>query len=385
MSVKSALRFVFVLALVVGVFLSLISYASSMAIGFWAFFLDQKGIEVGARVMYGIPVYFFLFLVWELPFELRVDAVFAALLAVYVVAFAGAFLVGKRFDRAVRESFTKPLKGSFRNWLFSMPVVTSMLLIAIIALTLLQESRGIETGSLGDTDPYLLFFSVSYAPVVEELGFRIIPLGTFLILHALLFDRRRLAGFTAGKVLQTFLLAFLLPDRFRRNLGLNTIEKVGFRKSIRASDWIIVLLTAFSFGLAHFIAGGGWGPGKISQTFVAGMVLGPLFLLYGAPAPILTHWMFNFYLSSYTFAPESWFLLPILTILTVGTIGWLGALGQAIRIAWRRLRRSEPKTSTLGMSTTYCGQCGNSYSDNALFCTECGAPRRPINPMILKS
>lgn len=378
MSARSILRFIFVLALLIGISLSLASYATSMAIGTRAFFMDEEGIEIGRRVAMGIPVYYFLFLVWEVPFGLRVDAIFAAILLIYTVAFAGAFLIGKRFDRAVRDSFKQPLAGSFRNWLFSMPVVTSMLFITIVLLTLLQESQGLETGSIEVEDPYLFFFNVSYAPIVEELGFRIVPLGTFLILHALIFNRPRFANLSGTQILSTLASAYLLPDRFRRNLGLNTVERVGFRRSIRASDWIIILLTAFSFGLAHYISGGGWGLGKISQTFVSGMVLGPIFLLYGAPAPILTHWMFNFYLSSYTLAPESWFILPLLSILITGAVGWLGAIGQAGRIVWRRVRGT-PRTRGFELaSAAYCSQCGAQFDNGAAFCTNCGARRTVI-------
>ena len=348
-----------------------------MAIGAWAFFGNKNGIQASSRTVYDIYLYYFLFLHLEIPFEVRVDLLFAVLLAIYIAAFGGSFLIGKRFDRAVRESFKRPLAETFRNWLFAMPTVTSMLLFSIIGLALFQESQGIQTGSLNYSNPYLFFVDLSYASVVEEIGSRIIPLGTFLVIHALIFNRNRFAGMTRGQMARTVLFGFLLPDHFRRNLGLNTVNKVGFRRSIGRGDWFIVLLTALSFGLAHYFGGAGWGVGKISLEFLTGMVMGPIFLLYGAPATILIHWMFNSYTSSYYLlgAPEMLIVLPVLAILITGVTGWIGLFGKGILGLWLRIRPTRVTTMLRNVPAAYCGQCGQQFVDNALYCRQCGAAR----------
>jgi hypothetical protein len=156
------------------------------------------------------------------------------------------------------------------------------------------------------------------------------------------------------------------------------VEDVGFRKSMRLGDWIIILLTSFSFGLAHYI--GGWDIGKISQTFVAGMVLGPLFMIYGAPANILTHWMFNFYLSSYGFGPEYLWILPTLAIFITGIAGWIGAFGYGLRRVFVRARKSTSETTVPGRLASHCGQCGAPFDAQAAFCAQCGSPRGRVTP-----
>ncbi len=346
-----------------------------MAVGAWAFFVNEEGVRIGAMLLRGVPLFYFLFLTWDIPLQVRADFVFAVLLLIYGTAFAGAFLIGKRLDHAILESFKHPLAGSFRNWLFTMPVITSMLFIGLVALASFQESQGIQTGSPNISDRYIFFFDVAYAPVVEELGFRIIPLGTFLILRTLLFSRTRFGNLTGGQIVVTLLLAFLLPDRYRRNLGLSTVEKSGFRKSLHASDWAIILLTAFSFGLAHYFGGIGWDVGKISLTFISGLVFGPLFMLYGAPATILAHWMFNFYLTSYALAPSSFILLPVLSILITGSVGWVGAFAKAVIALRRRIQQPENSFKSMMAQASYCVQCGTPFVSGSAYCVHCGAPR----------
>jgi hypothetical protein len=49
------------------------------------------------------------------------------------------------------------------------------------------------------------------------------------------------------------------------------------------------------FGLAHFLSGGGWEIGKVTTAFLAGFVFAIVYVAYGAYAPILLHWFFNYH------------------------------------------------------------------------------------------
>src|SRR2546428_708748 len=72
------------------------------------------------------------------------------------------------------------------DWLVVMPLLSSSLLIVTVLLSILLNSSGVSVGSLPATTPEELFASVAYAPVAEEVGFRITPIGLLIVIRTLL-------------------------------------------------------------------------------------------------------------------------------------------------------------------------------------------------------
>jgi membrane protease YdiL (CAAX protease family) len=78
-------------------------------------------------------------------------------------------------------------------------------------------------------------------------------------------------------------------------MGYRNVQANGFPRGISPVEWVLILLTAAIFGLAHFLAGSGWEAGKVTTAFLAGLVFAIMYVAYGAYASILLHWFFNYY------------------------------------------------------------------------------------------
>jgi hypothetical protein len=208
-----------------------------------------------------------------------------------------------------------------------------MLLTAVLVIINLQSSGGLPTQPPPDFQqepPFIQFFQVSYAVLLEEIGFRISPIGLFLIvrmLEARFQNQITLSGWERLKLLFT---ALIYPDKAKKTVGLKTVSDFGIRKGISRGEWIMIFLTALAWGAAHFLVGG-WTVGKFTSVFVDGLVFGLTYMAYGAYAPILLHWFFNYYLSvlDYDFALKYYpYLLPmnslaVLLMFAIGTVGWI--------------------------------------------------------------
>jgi hypothetical protein len=184
-----------------------------------------------------------------------------------------------------------------------MPIIASALYVAVISIIGLQELTNVPTGALPtpqtDTEVFDLYLSLSYAPVIEEIGFRIIPIGTFLLVYLLLiksFESR--ITMSSWQRFKLFVFSFLYPDGAKNLIGEKTVALNSFN-GISKREWIMILITSIIFGLAHILSGIGWEIGKVTSTFVQGFVFAIVYLAYGFQAPILMHWFFNYY--SYTY------------------------------------------------------------------------------------
>jgi len=213
-----------------------------------------------------------------------------------------------------------------------MPIITSMLFIAVLAIISLQSFVGVPTVPAPEAEklpPVILFFIINYDVLIEEIGFRLIPIGFFLII--LIFEARVLNGIMlSGKEqLKLSFTTLVYPDKAKRTVGLKTVSDFGIRGGISQGEWIMIFLTSVAWGLVHFMVGG-WTVGKFTSVFVDGLVFGLAYLVYGLYAPILLHWFFNYYSEvlfniSLEYYP---YLFPIsalaaLLILAIGIVGWI--------------------------------------------------------------
>ena len=186
-----------------------------------------------------------------------------------------------------------------------MAVVASMLLSAFVLITALQNVVGIETGAPSlPENRFEVYLNLAYAPLTEEISFRISPLGLFLVVYLFRAGGNAVAAMSLWQRVKLFFAAFLYPDKAKRMVGFRTVASNGFREGVSLGEWVMVLVTAVIFGLTHFVVGIGWGPGKITTAFMNGFVFGLVYLAYGFQAPILLHWFLNYYFYTYTLAAE---------------------------------------------------------------------------------
>jgi len=394
---RTELRVLLAAPLIVFVLLLISSYFLSMPFGAALFFFTPEGSAFSKLSLppTEFPMLLFMIFGFYIPVTASYGLAFLVLLGVYVVCFAVAWISRESLHDVVRKGFSRPFTKLFNNNLFAMPIIASMLFTAVIAIHFVQESQGIPTGSLPETDPYHLFFQLTSSPVLEEISFRISTIGIFLVVYLFLVGSKKLATLSGEQALKVALLIPLYPDKAKKLLGVKTVSEFGI-KGISRGEWIMVIIASLAFGLAHYIFG--WGPGKITTATLDGFAFGLAYLFYGIQAPILLHWFFNYYWYGFSLAldvyPNSFSLILIIFIveivtLIVGVLGWsifAGLLGVRVygRVKSWWYRRWQKTVPSLSPSTQlppptpsspiirFCRGCGRVLSEDMTFCPYCG-------------
>lgn len=322
-----------VLALTVVVLLLVASYLLAMLLGPALFFLTPAGLEFSLGEIQP-PMLLFLFFGFYFPFALNSGQFFLLLWGVFVLCFIAAWRLRESFHQVVSKAFSRPFSKLFNNWLFAMPIVASMLLVAVFSIIGLQDLFGVPTGAIPtpgtDAERFDLYLSLSNASIIEEVGFRITPIGTFLFASLLLIQSgRSTVRVSFGQRFKLFLASFLYPDKAKRMAGVKNVAVNGIRDGISRGEWTMLFFSSLVFGAAHLVSGIGWEAGKITSTFLQGFVFGVVYLTYGVQAPILLHWFFNYYfytydLSTLYYAHMSGIPEWIETITL--TLGWFGLI-----------------------------------------------------------
>jgi len=335
----------------VGVVLFLIaSYFLALLLGPALFFSTSEGVEFSGRLLIALRLQLFGVLDLYVPVQPTLGSLFLFLWIVFVICFVVSWRWRESFHHVVGRAFSRSAGSLFDNWLFTMAVVASALFAAFVLITAFQDVVGVETGvpSLPE-NRFETYLTLSYATLIEEISFRISPIGLFLVAYLFLAKGNTVATMSLWQRVRLFFAAFLYPEEAKRMVGLKTVAANGFRRGLSLGEWVMVLVTAMVFGLMHFVAGVGWGSGKITTAFMNGFVFGLVYLAYGFQAPILLHWFLNYYFYTYSLAAE--FYPSVFSVLDL--LDWVNLfLGLFVLLAFailalRRLTRSVPETKPL--------------------------------------
>ena len=294
-----------------------------------------------------LPIYVFLLII---PPILPANGfvVVAACMMIFALCFWAAAKDRGGFLKSLAELTRKTTPTTTPNWLVVMPLISSFLLILTLILSISLNTAGVPVGGLPTTTPADLFASITFAPVAEEIGFRITAIGVLVAIRTLLplHRGRGLANAGVATVTKRILIALISPDRAKEAAGLPSIGTRGWR-GIHWIEWTLLFVSSAWFGLAHSFSGSGWGPGKALTAGLTGLALGVVYLWYGAYADILLHWFFNFY----TFTVFGSLLGGSLSN-TLATLSLLAALllavaGLVYGIRWLRPERPTPLQSPI--------------------------------------
>jgi hypothetical protein len=292
------------------------------------FYFTAEGAAISTRYISSLPFWVFIGTI-KIPIGTSLGGLFLFLWGAFVVSFGLAWKSRKDFYKVVKKNVTRPIGRLFKSSLFAMPVLNSMTLVAVIALQSLQEAGGIPTGSspLPGT-PFLDLVDLSYAAVVEEASFRILPIGAFVIIY-LFVTARRIEPFPFTEKVKLLFTSVLVPEKAKRMVGAKTVEDDGILRGISLGEWGMVAFTTVFFGLAHYAPGVSWEVGKITSAAFAGLVIALCYLVYGAHAAVIMHWFFNVYIEVYNIFADYY---PIaspavyaiwMATLFLGFMGWL--------------------------------------------------------------
>jgi hypothetical protein len=280
-------------------FFSVLTYVMSLVLGPILFYSTPDGLSVAAHHLHELPVDIFMG-VYTAPIPLGVSygVLFAGMWVIFVLCFALAGLSEGGFYKSFKEVLSKPIALAKTNFLYMMPLVASGLLYATVLITQIQETQGVKTGSLNfppKTSPYVILLNLAFAPLNEEFAFRITTIGIPLAILLLIRYRSdpKLASIKSRVGL--FFLTMFSPELAKSKMGYRNVATNGLLHGISLLEWVLILLSSFVFGAAHFLLGGGWEIGKVSTAFLAGFVFAIMYVSYGAYADILLHWFFNYH------------------------------------------------------------------------------------------
>ncbi len=321
---SEALKMFAKLFLVITVIFTVFLYLLAIVLGPALFYFTPEGLSTSILRLSALPVWFFNQTIF-VPIGLSIGILFFVLWSTFTLCFVAAWKFRENFHKVIKESTVRPIGKLFNSCLFAMPILNSMTLLAVISLQSLQEAGGIPTGTSPlPGEPFWDFLDLSYAAVVEEVVFRIIPIGAFLLIYLLIIKKN-----TTQFSVKLLFVSFLFPDSAKRIVGAKTVNEHGIKRGISIGEWGTLILTSVIFGLAHFNPGVSWEIGKITSATIAGLAIGLSYLLYGAQASIIMHWFFNAYTNTFSLLSElyptlaSFATAVTLFSLILGILGWL--------------------------------------------------------------
>lgn len=296
------------------------------------FFLTPSGLAL-STLPFQFPVFVFFFFGDYSPF-FPARNVFIVIWVIYVVCFVAAW----RWRQSFHGVLKKALSGArdvFGNFLFSMPLLSSMAWTAAVAIIYSQSAFGVGTGE----PPSPSFLQLAVSPLAEEFGFRIVPVGVVVVIFVFAAGRSLKSSSAGGGRLKLFFLSFIYPEGAKKMASLPTVGERGLLRGLSSLEWFIAVVSACVFGLAHVLSPG-WEIGKFTSASVQGFFFAVTYIAYGFEAPVLLHWFFNYYF--YFFSPEvaesfiPWAINLLsgieLLMLVLGVAGW-------IYFVWEGLRR----------------------------------------------
>ncbi len=309
---KAAVGWITAIAVVISIF----SYALSLIVSVVVVTTTQLGSQL--LTMSGQLYIEAFLLIFLAPVEANVLILVVISLIVFVLGFTKASTANGGFRSGLRILTSGRTPQTLPNWLAVMPLVASSLLVIVLLLSLLQALFSVSTGSLGTTDPAVLFPSLALAPIAEEVGFRISVLGLVAgVLVAVKFGDTIAHGAKVTNLseLGIFFSAFISPGYAKERAGLPSIRTSGL-KGISISEWIFLFLTAIVFGLVY--------------------------LAYGAYADILLHWFFDLNFYAFSVYPSFNGVFAIFgDLATLGAVA-LGVWGIIVGIYWYANRKPSP-------------------------------------------
>jgi hypothetical protein len=348
---SDALKLFVKLFLVITVLITVFLYLLAIVLGPVLFYFTPEGLSTSTVHLSALTVWF-LNIPLSVPIGLDVGVLFFGLWSIFILSFVAAWKFRENFYQTIKESVAQPTRKLFSSCLFAMPVLNSMTLIAVMAINSFQEAGGIPTGTPPlPGEPFLDFFDLFYSAVVEEVGFRLIPIGAFLIIYLFITKKKTVMSSLSRKI-KLFFTAILFPDIAKEMVGAKTVNEYGVRGGISLGEWGMVIFTSLVFGLSHFNPGVSWEIGKVSSAAFAGLVLGLSYLLYGVQASIIMHWFFNAYsdtfflLSEFHSAVASFANGTVVFSFILGILGWSAAAILGFRKLVRGVeKRGENKQS----------------------------------------
>jgi len=242
----------------------------------------------------------YLIKLFDFQLEVTIGLAFMILLILHTLCFIASFRKESALIKSIRWPFTgeKEIAQLIRNHLFALPLLSSLAYVASKIIHLIQDFYSIPLGEAPlSKDPLIAFLELSISPIIEEFIFRILPIGTFLVTYLISITNITGRSPSPWRTIKFLISVFRDPEENKRALGLKTIKEHCFLSGIELREWLMIVLTSAIFSFSHYAST--WDVGKLSSSFIQGLIMGLSYVAYGFQAPIIIHWFLNYHLYTY--------------------------------------------------------------------------------------
>jgi hypothetical protein len=229
-----------------------------------------------------------------IPIMVPIGALFGVLTLVYAAMFLYGFSQELRPLAAMREALTTGVGALMKS-----PFIVILVSIGFISFTAVvvsvvsQAVAGPVGNPFATADPLVELGSLTFAPLREEVGFRLVLVGVVAFVLSI------------GRPFREALKSLWRPSAAYEGLV------VGGATSIII--WLAMGASAATFGVCHVTCGGGsgWNWSKLPEATWGGLVLGYVYVKYGLHVAVLTHWGVDYLGSVYSFFGQAAYRIPV--------------------------------------------------------------------------
>ena len=213
---------------------------------------------------------------FEAPIEFELGDGFVVIWCTFLIIFTIALFGPKNNFISILQSMITEGKYKIQD---SYIVTTikwfSILVIVSAGIIGVQELFGITVEQPEASNQLIQFFDISLAPIIEEIGFRVILIGIPLF-----------ALYSHGPSLKLFGKSLWWPWK--------NLPNVSTKKALT-----VIVIVGILFGAAHIFSDESWSGGKLAQAIASGIIIGWVYYRYGLVPAILIHWAANYFVYSY--------------------------------------------------------------------------------------
>ena len=213
---------------------------------------------------------------FEAPIEFELGDGFVIVWCTFLIIFTVAIFGPKTNFVSVLQSMMS--EGKYRiqdSYIVATIKWFSILVIVSTGIIGVQELFGISVEQPEAPNQLIQFFNISLAPIIEEIGFRVILIGVPLF-----------ALYTHRSSLKLFGKSLWWPWK--------NLQNVNTKKALT-----VIVLVGILFGAAHIFSDESWSSGKLAQAIASGIIIGWVYYRYGLASAILIHWATNYFIYSY--------------------------------------------------------------------------------------
>ena len=213
---------------------------------------------------------------FEAPIEFELGDGFVVVWCTFLIIFTVALFGPKTNFVSVLQSMITEGKYKIQdNYIVATIKWFSILVIVSAGIIGVQELFGISIEQPEAPNKLIQFFGVSLAPIIEEIGFRVILIGIPLF-----------ALYSHGSSLKLLGKSLWWPWKNLRNSST--------KKALT-----VIVIVGILFGAAHIFSDESWSAGKLAQAVASGIIIGWVYYRYGLAPAILIHWATNYFVYSY--------------------------------------------------------------------------------------